>query len=102
MLRPEITHAGYLDDDVVLELDAVYEMASFWVTAGSDIGGAAFNVVNDAWSSSSALPLRSTVAGSGLGSIAPSGVVRELGDSWTSFRNERGIGVAIWRFVDHQ
>ena len=97
VLRPEITHAGYLDDDVVLELDAVYEMASFWVTAGSDIGGAAFNVVNDAWSSSSALPLRSTVAGSGLGSIAPSGVVRELGEVQVNLETDWLCGGAqIW------
>ena len=73
MLRAEITHAGYLDDDVVLELDAVYEMASFWGGAALDVGGAAFNVVNGASSSSSALPRTSTVAGAGLGSIAPSG-----------------------------
>ena len=97
VLRPEITHAGYLDDDVVLELDAVYEMASFWVSADSDIGGAAFNVINDVSSSFSALPLRSTVAGSGLGSIAPSGVVRELGEVQVNLETDWLCGGAqIW------
>ena len=97
MLRPEITHAGYLDDDVVLELDAVYEMASFWGGAGLDVGGAAFNVVDGASSGSSALSWRSTVAGAGLGSIAPSGVVRELGEVQVNLETDWLCGGAqIW------
>lgn len=97
VLRPEITHAGYLDDDVLLELDAVYEMASFWVTAGSDIGGAAFNVVNDAGPHFYALPRRSSVAGAGLGSIAPSGIVTELGEVQANLETDWLCGGAqIW------
>ena len=97
MLRAEITHAGYLDDDVVLELDAVYEMASFWGGAGLDVGGAAFNVVDGASSGSSALSWRSTVAGAGLGSIAPSGVVRELGEVQVNLETDWLCGGAqIW------
>ena len=97
VLRPEITHAGYLDDDVVLELDAVYEMASFWGGAGLDVGGAAFNVVDGASSGSSALSWRSTVAGAGLGSIAPSGVVRELGEVQVNLETDWLCGGAqIW------
>ena len=97
MLRPEITHAGYLDDDVVLELDAVYEMASFWGGAALDVGGAAFNVVNGASSSSSALPRRSTVAGAGLGSISPSGIVREWGEVQANLETDWLYGGTIWR-----
>ena len=97
MLRAEITHAGYLDDDVVLEVDAVYEMASFWGGAALDVGGAAFNVVNGASSSSSALPRRSTVAGAGLGSIAPSGIVREWGEVQANLETDWLYGGTIWR-----
>ena len=47
VLSPEITLAGYLDDDLVLEDGCVEAMLSFWETASDDIGGAAFNIVTD-------------------------------------------------------
>jgi len=43
---PEITLIGFLDDDVVLEANALKEMMSFWESAPENIGGAAFNIVN--------------------------------------------------------
>jgi glycosyltransferase involved in cell wall biosynthesis len=46
-LTPHITLAGYLDDDVVLEPDAVERMLEFWQSAGGDIGGAAFTITNN-------------------------------------------------------
>ncbi len=46
-LAPEISIAGYLDDDVVLERDAFERMLAFWEAAGTDIGGAAFNIANN-------------------------------------------------------
>ena len=45
-LHSDITLAGYLDDDIVLEPDSVEKMLTFWVEAGTDYGGAAFNVTN--------------------------------------------------------
>lgn len=45
-LRPEITVAGFLDDDLVLEPDATAAIAAFWQNAAKDIGGAAFSIVN--------------------------------------------------------
>ena len=98
MLRAEITHAGYLDDDVVLELDAVYEMASFWGTADSDIGGAAFNVVNGAGSISPALMQRIGVWSVGVGSVAPSGLVCEVGRVNIDIESDWLCGGAtVWR-----
>jgi len=47
-LDPDITLAGYLDDDIVLEPTAIEAMLRFWSTAGIDIGGAAFNITNAA------------------------------------------------------
>ncbi|MBI4279943.1 MAG: glycosyltransferase family 2 protein [Armatimonadetes bacterium] len=38
--------AGYLDDDLVLEHDALEAMAAFWAQARADVGGAGFNIVN--------------------------------------------------------
>ncbi len=46
-LAQEISVAGYLDDDVVLESDAIERMLAFWESAGPDVGGAAFNIVNN-------------------------------------------------------
>lgn len=45
-LKPEITLAGYVDDDIVLETSAIHEMLKFWSHAPPDIGGAAFNITN--------------------------------------------------------
>ena len=46
LLGKNITLAGYLDDDVVLEKDAIKNMVAFWASAESDVGGAAFNITN--------------------------------------------------------
>ena len=45
-LRAEITLAGYLDDDVVLEPDAIKNMLAYWERAARDLGGAIFNITN--------------------------------------------------------
>lgn len=45
-LRADITLAGYLDDDVVLEPDAIEKMMGYWERAGSDLGGTVFNITN--------------------------------------------------------
>lgn len=45
-LRPEITVAGYLDDDLVLEADATEKMVSFWETAPPETGGVSFSIIN--------------------------------------------------------
>ncbi|MGO4353290.1 glycosyltransferase family 2 protein [Rhizobium sp. RAF36] len=54
-LEESITIAGYLDDDLELEPDATGRMRAFWNAAGTDIGGAAFTIVNQ--------PLRSSAFG---------------------------------------
>jgi glycosyltransferase involved in cell wall biosynthesis len=43
----DVTLAGYLDDDIVLEPDAVQRMLEFWENAGRDVGGAAFTITNN-------------------------------------------------------
>jgi glycosyltransferase involved in cell wall biosynthesis len=45
-LKPEITLAGYLDDDIVLEPSAINVMLEFWSDASANTGGAAFNITN--------------------------------------------------------
>lgn len=45
-LRSDITLAGYLDDDIVLENDAIAAMLAFWDKADESLGGASFNITN--------------------------------------------------------
>jgi glycosyltransferase involved in cell wall biosynthesis len=45
-LAPTLTLAGYLDDDLVLESQAITAMLEFWEQAGANVGGAAFNITN--------------------------------------------------------
>ena len=47
-LAPGITLACYLDDDIVLEPDAVAAMLAYWERATADLGGTAFNITNTA------------------------------------------------------
>lgn len=45
-VRHEIPLIGYLDDDIVMEPSALSNMLSFWRSAPADVGGAAFNMMN--------------------------------------------------------
>ncbi len=45
-LRPDIQLVGYLDDDIVLEPDAIERMLAFWASAEADVGGVQFNITN--------------------------------------------------------
>ncbi len=42
-----ICFAGYLDDDLTLDTDAIHAMANFWDTASPHVGGARFNITNE-------------------------------------------------------
>jgi hypothetical protein len=46
VVRPGIALAGYLDDDLVLEEDAVASMMRFWAGTSDRTGGASFNITN--------------------------------------------------------
>lgn len=46
MVSAEITLVGFLDDDIILEPDALEMMMEFWENADNQVGGAAFNMVN--------------------------------------------------------
>ena len=45
-MPPSIDLTAFLDDDATLEPDALERMLAFWANAPSDLGGAAFNMVN--------------------------------------------------------
>ena len=46
-LKPDITLAGYLDDDMELYPDSIEKMLSFWNDAPSEYGGAGFAIISD-------------------------------------------------------
>ena len=45
-VNPGINLIGFLDDDVVLEPDAVENMMEFWRKCPEDVGGVSFNLLN--------------------------------------------------------
>ena len=47
LLHPDITLAGYLDDDIELKPGAIEEMLSFWENSSDEVAGVAFNIVNN-------------------------------------------------------
>jgi GT2 family glycosyltransferase len=56
-LAPDITLAGYLDDDLELDDDATEKMLAFWQSAGPSVGGAALTIRNQS-SPRNSIPLR--------------------------------------------
>ncbi len=47
-VREEITLVGYLDDDIVVEQDAIKNLLLFWENASDKVGGTSFNITNNA------------------------------------------------------
>lgn len=45
-ISPEITHVGFLDDDVELDVNAVEKLLLFWEDAPSQVAGVALNMGN--------------------------------------------------------
>jgi glycosyltransferase involved in cell wall biosynthesis len=97
-LRPEITLAGYLDDDIVLEPTAIESMVRFWESAPPDLGGAAFNITNvtrPRWQGVKQLfGIDSKVPGKVLASGFPSTLGSQLNDIYTDWLNG---GATVWR-----
>lgn len=97
-LRPEITLAGYLDDDIVLLEGALDAMLSFWETAPSEVGGARFNIVDDYVSKNSWLKSFFLVDSEEKGSVLKSGFSTDFG---TVTQNKYVMwlsgGATIWR-----
>jgi glycosyltransferase involved in cell wall biosynthesis len=94
---------GFLDDDAVLEADAVEEMLRFWRQAGADVAGAAFNMINHPPLDWPALKRTALASRLGLYSARGGGVTRSgfqtmigpvTATSWTEWLPS---GAAVWR-----
>ncbi|MCX5727188.1 MAG: glycosyltransferase, partial [Candidatus Saganbacteria bacterium] len=45
-LKPDITHVGFLDDDIVFDPGCLKSMRDFWENAPAEVGGMGFNISN--------------------------------------------------------
>ena len=102
-VSPDMDLIGFLDDDAVLEEDAVDAMLRFWEEADDAVGGAAFNLVNHPPVDLEPLKRSRLAESLGLyarrpGAVAPSGfqtmignVERTTGTDWLS------SGASVWR-----
>lgn len=77
-LRPDVTVAGYLDDDLVLEPDATERMLAFWRDAGPDVGGAAFCILNQPVATANRLAALFLVDSPAPGRLLPSGFQSQI------------------------
>lgn len=103
-LRADITHAGYLDDDIVLEPDAIEQMLRAWERVGADVGGVGFNITNRPRPSWLWLKRLFLIEGAEPGLMLRSGFAssffvdeRDLETDWLSG------GATVWRreVIDH-
>jgi GT2 family glycosyltransferase len=74
--RPETGLIGFFDDDAVLEATALEAMNRFWRTAGPDVGGASFNMLNHPQPELLRLKLMPLAEAAGLYSRRPGAVTR--------------------------
>lgn len=97
-LNPDITLAGYLDDDIVVESQAIEAMLDFWTTAGTDIGGAAFNITNAARPNWIRLKSLLLVDAALAGRMLPSGFPSTIGFQQADLDTDWLYGGAtVWR-----
>lgn len=94
---------GFLDDDVILEKQALEAMLEFWKTASEDLGGCAFNLMNPPSTSGTKLKATALVKWLGLysrekGVVMPSGWQTLTGTvSETIFVDWLPSTAAVWR-----
>ena len=97
-LSNDITLAGYLDDDLELEKDAVEKMLDFWDRAETSYGGAAFSITNIDSPSGTKIKKWFGLDSTEQGKVLPSGWVSMLGNTdVTTDVDWLCGGVTIWR-----
>jgi GT2 family glycosyltransferase len=102
-VRPRADLVGFLDDDAVLDEDAVAEMLRFWEEMDGTVGGAAFNLVNHPPLDLAGLKHTGFAGWLGLysrrpGAVAPSGFQTMIGfverTTWTEWLPSTA---SVWR-----
>jgi len=94
---------GFVDDDAVLEADAVERMLDYWAQAPDDLGGASFNLMNSGpvglqWLKRSRLCQALGLYRSEPGDVAPSGWQTLMGTvNQTRMVEWLATGAVVWR-----
>jgi glycosyltransferase involved in cell wall biosynthesis len=97
-VRQDITLAGYLDDDIVLEPDAVEKMLQFWEGSGADLGGTVFNITNSPMPRAVWLKRWFWIDSPMPGRVLPSGCASVLGCQPSDIETDWLCGGAtVWR-----
>jgi GT2 family glycosyltransferase len=102
-VNQDSTLIGFLDDDTVLEVDALEKIMDFWEKAPKDIGGAALNMVNHpplyaSWLKSLPLTEKLGLYSKDTGKVLPSGFNTMIGFvSETTFVQWLPTCATVWR-----
>ena len=97
-LKPEIELAGYLDDDLVIERGAVEAMLDFWLGAGANVGGAAFNIIDHPPVRARRLKHLLLMSSSRPGAMLRSGFPSPIGTvAETTYTEWLSGGATVWR-----
>jgi glycosyltransferase involved in cell wall biosynthesis len=97
-LRRDISLAGYLDDDIVLEADAVQRMLEFWEHSDADIGGASFTITNNPRPGALSLKQMFAIDHAQPGRVLSSGFASSITPQATDAQTEWLYGGAtVWR-----
>ncbi|HBT41713.1 MAG TPA: glycosyltransferase [Rhodospirillaceae bacterium] len=97
-LSDDITVAGYLDDDIVMEPDATEKMLEFWEDAATDVGGAAFSIINQPQIIRESVLKFFLMHGSKPGKVMPSGFAAFIPYVTKTIQTEWLYGGAtVWR-----
>jgi glycosyltransferase involved in cell wall biosynthesis len=96
-LMPDITIAGYLDDDLELDREATKKMYDFWKTAPINAGGAAFSIRNQPQEYHSLFRRLFGITGRNFGTMLPSGFSVYIPDVNENLKTEWLYGGAtVW------
>lgn len=97
-LRADITLAGYLDDDVVLEPDATEKMLAYWESAAGNLGGTIFNITNTSPPNWVRIKSLFWLDDPVPGKVLPSGCTSILGNQQTDIETDWLCGGAtVWK-----
>jgi len=97
-LRPNITLAGYLDDDIVLLDGSLEAMLSFWETAPNEVGGTRFNIEQGYSSRASWFTKLFLIDSDEKGVILRSGFATDFGSvTQNKYVQWLSGGATIWR-----
>lgn len=94
-LDKDITVAAFLDDDIIMERGSIKNMISFWDGCGEDVGGAAFNLVNEIYRKPSIVERLFFVSGVRTGSVLKSGFQGKVAFVEKNIRADWLVGCAM-------